>query len=331
MKKRLLIAVSCSLLAMPLVFSDQAASAIRAPSSALQEPLSGREAPRSTYAGSATARPSFLSRLKARFEKFRPVSRARSGLALSGNEEVLREQLFIDRIYDREMTARVRDQYAGAVRPFEEEALSSYQRASRREQEQYIQSRKDMASWVLKEVGKDQLKDFLRRGDSTNGTMKMLSSVEKMSSGEKKPSAAEQKAAAKLSESERIARAHRMDIPASEKKDEPIPTRVRARLNVLKAQGQVTLQNPIVTTMVEARGGSGDNLAVEVNREFKDVGLNSRVRYAVDSNLLVFNVNKQLTDEVVLDLNSEQYTGGTGNFAGEKRRETAKVTYSLSF
>src|SRR5690606_20145872 len=96
----------------------------------------------------------------------------------------------------------------------------------------------------------------------------------------------EEKAAKELTEEERIARAHRLERSGvEEEEEEVIPTRLKAKLNLLKTQGQLTFTNPVVTTSVEAKAGSGDNLSVELNRGFSELEMHSRVRYAVDQSL----------------------------------------------
>jgi hypothetical protein len=267
----------------------------------------------------------FLAKLKDRWSKFRPVAKG-ANLDLT---PVYTSQTTIEKLFDAEFTARMKNEHAAVVAPMEKEALNPYRRSSHWEMQRYEESRKALAQWTMKELGRDQLKEFIRLRKKDSAALGLVAATTGGADlGAESPKTSEE-VRPNYNEQDRLARAHAY-TPVSEQ-EEIIPTRLRARLNILKTQGQVTFVNPIVTTSVEARAGSGDNLAVEMKKDFKKLELNSHMRYAVDQSRLVFNVNKKITDEVSLDLNSERWTGSKRGSDGEKAKDTAKVTYSISF
>ncbi len=268
----------------------------------------------------------FLAKLKDRWSKFRPVANKGNNLDMT---PVYASQTTVEKLFDAEFTERMKSEHAAIVAPMEKEALNPYRRSSHWEMQRYEESRKALAQWTMKELGRDQLKEFIRLRKKDSAALGIVAATTGGADLGSDSSKTAEEARPVYSEQDRIAQAHAY-TPESEQ-EEIIPTRLRARLNVLKTQGQVTFVNPIVTTSVEARAGSGENLAVEMKKDFKKLTLNSHVRYAVDQSRLVFNVNKKITDEVSLDLNSERFTGSKRGTGGEKAKGTAKVTYSISF
>lgn len=303
---------------------QNAIGSIRVPAAVLVSPGSNETV---SSAQQKFAKPkAFLAKLKDRWSKFRPVTHQANNLDMI---PVYTSQTTIEKLFDAEFTERMKNEHAAIVAPMEKEALNPYRRSSHWEMQRYEESRKALAQWTMKELGRDQLKEFirLRKKDSAAlGIVAATTGGADLGADSSKPS---EDTRPVYNEQDRIAQAHAY-TPASEQ-DEIIPTRLRARLNVLKTQGQLTFVNPIVTTSVEARAGSGENLAVEMKKDFKKLTLNSHMRYAVDQSRLVFNVNKKITDEVSLDLNSERWTGSKRGSEGERSKGTAKVTYSVSF
>lgn len=315
MTKKFLAVIVVSALAAPAIWGDLAVGSVRAPTS-LESPA--------PQAPAKAKKPSIISRLKSSLARFRPVEKENAYL----NQDSLADRRTIDEVFDEDMSDRLHDEYNKNVAPLEHNALNPYRRASFWETERYEQSRKDLAQWTLKEVGKDQLKDLERRARRNSGAFDAVASV--AASDLKADTSTKQENTQGLTEEQRIARAHHMDAPVAE--EEPsIPTRLRAKLNVIKARGQLTFSNPVATTMVEGGAGSGENLAVEVNREFHSLEMNSKVRYGVDESVINFVVNKKITDEVSVDLNSRRWTGSKRGGAGEKKSEAARVVYSISF
>ena len=262
-------------------------------------------------------RPSLLARWRANFAKFRPTAwdQTKSWAELSR----LRFISTSEKIFHPEMNRRMEAQYEGAVSPLEREFANAPRRASMVEIQRYEHSRSEMANWTLKEIGKDQLKDFLRKRKSESAALGVVAATSGLEDTKK-------------NQADAVAANQRtlMTTAPTPEQEEEIPTKVKTRLNILKGQGQVTLVNPVVTTMVEAQAG-GDALAVEMNRGFNKLKLDSRLRYAVDKSQLVFNVNKKITNEVSLDLNSERWTGSKRSSEGLKGKDTAKLLYSISF
>lgn len=306
---------------------QSAVGSVRAPAAYLESPFSDRlvEAKPSMNSG-AQKKKSFLSKVKDRWAKFRPVAKSNS-LEMT---PVYSSKTTIEELFDEEFTARMRNEHAAMVVPAEKEALNPYRRSSHWEMRRYEDSRKALAEWTMKELGRDQLKEFIRMRKKDSAALGIVAATTGVEEVGQSNSTQTDALPAGLTEKERLARAHAY-TPESERAEEVIPTRLRARLNVLKTQGQVTFMNPVVTTSVEARAGAGENISVEMKRDFKKLELNSHVRYAVDQSRLVLNVNKKITDEVSLDLNSERWTGSKRGDAGEKSKGTAKVTYSISF
>lgn len=326
--KKAVAALLVSALVAPAIFSGSSASGsiaqpFPAPQAAPAPASSVAKLTRKIKVAKRKVKLSLVSTLSG-FARFKPVPRKTEG-QWDQAEQFLTSKTTIEQIYNQEMSKRLRERYEGAVRPFEREANNPNRRASSWEVQRYEQSRKDLANWTMKEVGKAQLKEFIARTKGNSAAISAVASSTSSSSQEAEPKR-------ELTEKERIAQAHRLDRAAMvEEEEEVIPTRLRAKLNLLKAQGQFTFSNPIVVTSVEAKAGSGENLAVELNKDFKKFEMNSKLRYAVDQSLVVFNVNKRITKEVSVDLNSERWTGSKRGSVGEKSKDTAKVLYSVSF
>ena len=317
MTKRFLAIIAISALAGPALWGDLAVGSVRQPA-AVQSPVSVEQPAKEQK------KPSFVSRIKSSLARFRPVKKKNAYL----NQDSLADRRTIDEVFDEDMSERLEGRYKDTVAPLERTALNPYRRASFWETERYEQSRKDLAQWTLKEVGKAQLKEFERRARRNSGAFDAVASV--AASDLKADANKKEDNGRALTEEERIARAHHMDEPAQE--EEPsVPTRLKAKLNVIKARGQLTFSNPVVTTMVEGGAGSGENLAVEMNRNFHSLEMNSKVRYGLDESVINFVVNKKITEEVSVDLDSHRWTGSKRGASGEKKRETAKVVYSVSF
>lgn len=305
---------------------QSAVGSVRAPAAYLESPFSDRLVEARPSNG-AQKKKTLLSKIKDRWSKLRPVAKT-NNMEFS---PVYSSKSTIEELFDEEFTAKMKGAHAAMVVPVEKEALNPYRRSSHWEMQRYEDSRKALAEWTMKELGRDQLKEFIRmrkKDSAALGVVAATTGVEEV--GQTQASNDIESLPAGLTEQERLARAHAY-TPASEREEEIIPTRLRARLNVLKTQGQVTFVNPVVTTSVEARAGAGENLSVEMKRNFKKLELNSHLRYAVDQSHLVLNVNKKITDEVSLDLNSERWTGSKRGDSGEKSKGTARVTYSISF
>ncbi len=318
-----LVLIFCSVIAV-LADGQTAVGSISQPP-ALEKPAVTPVAVKPAKPSPST--PGLLAKLSNRWARFRPVAKKEDPRWENIDQVMATNKTLNQKIFDEDMSARMRERYYGTVSPIEKEVLNPYRRSNTWERQRYEESRKELASWTLKEVGRAQLKDFVQRRKKDSAALGVVAATTGMQDDPK-----DSKAEARLTEEERIARAHRADFSSLTKEEEEvIPTRLRAKLNVLKTQGQLTFSNPIVTTSVEARAGSGENLAVELNREFKKLEMKSKVRYGVDESLLVLNVNKKITEQVSLDLNSERWGGSKRSNLGEKSRDTAKVTYSVSF
>lgn len=330
MRTKAITAVLITTLVAPAIFGgNPAVGSVSPPSTkALERPEAPAKAlfkaPSVKHIEKKSEKKSLLRKFREKWARFRPVNKKRSeDREWAQADRILHSKTTIEEIFDKDMSRRLHERYEGSVRPFEQEALSPYHRASNWKMQRYEESRKALAEWTMKEVGRDQLKDFVRRRRDHS---EVLSTV---ATGAGNPAEEESR---QITEEERIARAHRIDRPVlANEEEEVIPTKLRARLNLLKAQGQFTFVNPVVTTSVEAKAGAGENLAVVLNRDFKELEMNSRLRYGVDQSLVVLNVNKRITNEVSVDLLSERWTGSQRGSVGEKSKDTAKVLYSVSF
>lgn len=312
--------------------SPWASGASREPSMALSDPSRPVQiARRRVDLDQIKPKASFFTQIKQRFARFRPAWDP-NALPMTGNEEILHSKSFLEGVYDADMSNRMRDRYRDSVSYYERVAEDPTWTASRAQRQRYQDSQRDMAKWAMKEIGKDQLRDYLEaRMRSGSGVFHVVKDMGAGSSLERQQAEISRQKSedSRLSEEERIARVHRRDTVADED-DDVIPTKLRTKLNVLKARGQLTLQNPVAIATVEG-GGSGDKLALEISREFKKLEVQSRARYNVVNSYITVNVLKRITKEVAVDLSSERWTGQHRGAAGEKAKDTAKVTYNLAF
>jgi hypothetical protein len=298
---------------------QNAIGSIRGPASEIANPSSEK-------AEKISKPKALLAKLKDKWSRFKPAAK-NSNLDLV---PVYSSKTTIEELFNPEFTERLKSEHASTVVPYEKEALNPFRRSSHWEMQRYEESRKALAQWTMKELGRDQLKEFIRSRKKDSGALSVIASTTGVEMDEEKAKAATPDYMnPNLSEKERIAKAHAY-TPAAEV-EEIIPTRLRAKLNIFKTQGQLTFMNPVVITSLQAKAGSGENIAVEMKKDFKKLELNSHLRYALDQSHIVFNVNKRITDEVSLDLNSERWTGSKRGDTGEKSKGTAKVVYSLSF
>jgi hypothetical protein len=254
------------------------------------------------------------------FRQFRPIARA--DLLESS---VQQSKTTVEQIFNREFTKRMLSHYQSSVQPHEKRAMDPYRRASKHEMQQYFDSRRGMARWTAKEALNTQLKEFFRKSNRDSAPMQVLSVFKDIGQHD-------QQEAQKLSPEQKIARAHRLDLPKQEEED-VIPTRLRTKLNLIYGRGQLNFQNPIVQTAVNVDvSGPNESLTLDMNKDFKKLTLRTRASYGVEKKLLTFNLNKKITDKIYLDLDSARRTGGGNSSESTARRnESARLTYSVSF
>ncbi|MGZ3694917.1 MAG: hypothetical protein ACXWQO_12120 [Bdellovibrionota bacterium] len=258
---------------------------------------------------------------------FRPVDRA-EGLNFDEAERVLSRKSFLEEVYDKDMEQNFRDHYRNEVEPYEKTANNPLRRARSWEMKDYDDKRSDMAKWASREIINDQIKEFFRHGDKNAAPMQVMGTLKDLSNG-----GAEKAEDKPLTPEEKLARAHRQDLPQVTKvEEEKIPTKLKTKLNIMRRTGTLLFTNPIVTTTVNVKSGNrDDNVVVEMNREFHQLTLNSRLRYEVDRSIMNFNLNKKITDRISLDMEHMQWTGSQRSDTGEKKNETAKLLYSVGF
>jgi hypothetical protein len=267
---------------------------------------------------------SYFSDLQAAvFAKFRPVQHEQP-IDFNEATALLNSKTINEQIFNKDFSGKMKGEYAGRVKPFEETANDPLWRPRYWETQRYEDSREGLARWTTREVMEDQLKDFFNHGDKDSGAMKALATARSLSGGEE-----EKPAEPVLTADQKIARAHRTDLPAATPEaDEVTPTKLKTKLNVLRQNGSVVFTNPVATTELN---GNRDDISMNMHRDFKKLSLHSNLAFGMKDECLNLNVNKKITDRVSLDLNHYNYTGSTRGSSGEKTREQAKVNYSLSF
>ncbi len=267
---------------------------------------------------------SFYARIKQEvLAKFRPVQRDEP-IDFDEAQKALSSKTQLEKIFNPDFEKKMRVEYANRVKPHEATATNPIWRARYWEQQRLQDGQKSLASWTAREVLDDQLKEFINGGDSDSAPMKVLETAHELSGGESKSEKSE-----KLTDEEKIARAHRRDLPplvAAE--EESTPTKLKAKINVIKQQGALVFSNPVAVATVN---GSKEDVTANINREFRKLTLRSAVNYGVKNAELNFNVNKKITDEVSVDLDHYAYTGGKKGTSGESSKEQARVNYSISF
>jgi hypothetical protein len=271
---------------------------------------------------------SYVTRLRRDLlAKLRPVEQQRDGGIdfEQAQRTLLTMKTTQEKIFSGDFERKMRDQYAARVAPFEQTANDPVWRARYWETARYEDGRKDLARWTTREVLDDQLKEFFHGGDQSSAPMQVLSVARSLSGGgDEAPANAD----AALTPEQKIARAHRKDLPPVKEEEERIPTKLKTKINVIKAQGSIVFSNPVAITSVN---GDRDDLSIGMNRDFRKISLSSNLSYGVGQECLNLNVNKRITDRVSLDLSHASYTGGKRGSTGEKTREQARVNYSMSF
>ena len=106
------------------------------------------------------------------------------------------------------------------------------------------------------------------------------------------------------------------------------PTKLKTKLNVLKQNGTVVFTNPIATTEMNA---NKDDVSMNMHRDFRKIKVSSNLNYGVKQGLVNFNVSKQITERVSLDLSHYNYVSDQRDGNGYKSREAARLNYSQSF
>lgn len=268
---------------------------------------------------------SYYQRLQAEvFGKLRPVTRDEP-VDFDEAATLLKSiKTTNEKIFNKNFESKMRDQYAGRVAPFEKAATDPIWRPEYWKVQRYEDGRRDVARWVTREVVEDQLKDFFNGGDKDSAAMKALATARALSGGEE-----EKPAEPKLTPQQKIARAHRTDLPPPPSdEEEHIPTRLKTKLNVLRQNGSVVFTNPVATTTLS---GNRDDVTLNMNRAFRKISLSSNVGYTMSQECLNVNVSKKVAEHVSLDLDHYSYTGDKRGGSGEKVREQARVNYSVSF
>ena len=259
------------------------------------------------------------------FARLKPLER-KNNLYVDPAVERIAQARSIDLLYTKEIKQSVNERYLGVVAPNEAIAHNPYRRAREWELRRLDSSRESMAKWTAKEVLAGRFKAIFRGADKSSGAVQAFQSVKEVMNG-----GAEEPVSQKISEEERIARAHRKDLPAAKEEEEVIPTRLKTRLNALKGFGQLNFTNPVVTTAVNVSARGKDKVSINMKKDFKDLAMDSNLDYGVNQRLLSFDVNKKITDEISLKMRSQRFTDGPRPEKGEVNQESAHLLYSISF
>lgn len=253
--------------------------------------------------------------------KLRPVDKGHN-INFSEAEALLHSKTTIEKVFNENFEQKLRNQYLGHVAPHEAIALNPIWRARHWEMQRYDASREAVAKWAAREVLDDQLHEFIKNSDRSSAPIQVLETAQELS-GNGRDKGAEPK----LTKEEKLARAHRRDLP-QEQKEERVPTKLKAKINVIKQHGSLVLQNPVAETTVS---GSSDEINVNMNKQFPKITLSSAANYVVKGQMFNLNLTKKITDQVSLALDHYSWSGSKRGSSGEKSKEQARVNYSVSF
>lgn len=266
---------------------------------------------------------SFFARIKQEvLAKLRPVDKGHN-IDFNAAASLLNSKTTIQKVFNENFEEKMRNQYAAQVLPFEATATNPIWRPRHWEMQRYEESRQGLAKWTAREVLDDQLHDFIKGGDSDSAPIKVLETAQELSGGGR-----DDNEPTKLTEEQKIARAHRRDLPPVAEEEQKIPTRLKTKINVIKQHGSIVFQNPVATTSVN---GSSEEINVNMNKEFPKITLGSQANYHVKGQVMSLSLNKKITDQVSLALDHYSWTGGKRGGSGEKSKEQARVNYSVSF
>lgn len=303
--------------------SVQSPSSLQAPAPAAVKPGEKVKADAAENARRRRAPSSFFSQIKQEIlAKFRPVDRGHNINFTEAESLLMQSKTTQEKVFNEDFEAKMRQKYLEQVKPFEAAALNPIWRPRYWEVQRYEDSRKGLARWTAREILDDQLHDFIKGGDSSSAPIRVLETARELSGGGRDESEP------KLTEEQKIARAHRLDLPAAKEEARSEPVRLKTKINVLKQQGSIVFQNPVATTSVN---GSTDEINVNMNKSFPKLTLNSQANYVVKGQMLNVSLNKKITDKVSLALDHYSWTGSKRGASGEKSMERARVSYSVSF
>lgn len=252
--------------------------------------------------------------------RLRPVERDRT-IDFDEAGAMLNSKTTIEKVFDDDFEKKMRGQYAAQVKPFEATANDPIWRARSWERRRLEEGQQNLAKWTAREVLDDQLKDFISGGDKDSAPIKVLETAQELSGN------APDKKEEKLSPEEKAARAHRRDLPQVAQ-EERTPTKLKAKINVIKQHGSIVLQNPVAETSVN---GSADEINVNMNKSFPKITLSSAANYVVKGQMFNLNLTKKITERVSLALDHYSWSGSKRGSAGETSKEQARVNYSVSF
>lgn len=260
------------------------------------------------------------------FQRFRPVEK-NEPVNFDEAERFLNDKTALEKIYDKEMQQRFREEYSSRVAPSDKLVNNPYRRARSWEVEENEQKRNEMARWAAKEVVNDQIKDYFSHSDKNAAPMRIMHTMKELS-GE-----TENESEKKLTPEEKAARAHRRDLPVvTAAQEQETPTKFKTKMNVLNRRGQLLFTNPIATTSLNVKAGRGDdNFVLEMAREFRKLDLSSHLKYGIDEEKVTLNLSQRITKEVSLNVDHDTHTGSKRGDQGEKSRESARLMYNVNF
>jgi len=258
------------------------------------------------------------------------------------------EKTTIEEIYTPDRVREMEAKYKGSLEPAENLVNSPYRHARPQDFTRYEEQNQELAQWTIKEALNQRVKALFHRADNNAAPIKVMEAVQSISSfGDEKSSSQKKKEEQKnivnptnnFKKSKKMSLAEAHALPP-EPVDEEIPTKLKTKMNIIHARGQVRLTNPIVNTSVNIdiknkvvanELSVSDRVSIDMEKEFKELSLNSNVKYGVERKVVHVNLSKKITDEISCNLSTERFTGNQRDASGSKGREAVNMMYSVSF
>ena len=273
-------------------------------------------------------------------EKFSPVDNAVVYSKTSFDSKLVGEKSTLEKIYTPEFTRQMQEHYQANVAPQEKIATDPFHHVAPWEEQAYEDQRRDMARWTARQALNDRINNLFSKADPNSGAMRIMHAVKSLN-GEDDVGAPKKTAA---SDAAKGTDANAAPVATSQAMASEIPTKVKAKLNVLKGQGQVNFSNPVVITSLNVDVNSAirnsttqtltaadDPVRLDMSKEFKSIDLSSGLQYGFEKQVASFNVTKKLSDHISCVASSDQYTGEQRNADGTKGQQILRMNYSLSF
>ncbi len=268
------------------------------------------------------------------FSKFRPVQ--------SKDEfryvQAMPEKTMIEEIYSPAKTREMQAKYNASMGPLEQKMNNPYRMARQNEVEQFNTQNQELANWTAKEALNEKLRMLLSGADKDSAPIQVFQAVHSVSNigGDDKPASASNKTSAGTTPN-----ANPVVLTEAAKKEESIPTRLKAKMNLIAGRAQLLFSNPVANTTfnVDARQrpaqdnelSTADRAVVGVNKDIQILKMKSDIKYGLERKVLEFNVSQPITDTISCNLTSQKFTNDQRNAAGVKSQESVNMVYSIHF